>query len=1116
MLTKNKLDPIVFKDIVNSKIRNDYNNSKSLKNILSKYDYSDIKSKQKFWVNINKVRSKINNILNWFVWKLISEKLKDDIDLKINSTYREFYSKARDVLKNQKITQKEINSKKEYMGLCLVNMLSKDIKLSSLDNNEVELMLLYLTANFWSNYDLDKILLLVNHFYPDDNNKKYELVFNTVRSLSNKWNNEANFWWFRDYKLIFKLLDEFNLPDVEKNLSIVCSIVSSREWDVDFSSLNFDLIKSSPYFENLLVLLDSFDHLYSIAPFFDKFTHLDEKNRYDYALKIAPRWSIFTKNLEKFNITNQQYLLHLAKISSWVELIWENNWSNVNFFNYEYKFDQDFIDFRNSIYNSVSHYSKLIYEDFWVSSDKKLSFLCEYIMQHTVFDECNLDWFLKIISEKFNKDFEKNFNQLAFWLSKNSNLNRVFSRIDLISEGKQELILKMKKTIIKYLVFNKWVVKTLTQLTTIPKSENDTLWFFLKKDIEMFLEFLLEFKYISNDVYKAILSENESFENIKNYIINIFSNSNWEPILKESDDFWIFKRNKYKVLSREIFFWPLNINFPKNNNIYDSNKIQEFYIYLFNCKNYFTKEFFDKLNISKDLFLEENFELLHNFFKNLNILINLEIIFLWSERFIYKDALKKLNISEIFDLIWEENHYFNWLNFLDLDIKNIKNFNLILSNLTKKIFVSKLDTLNLTSQEFDNFLKKWGKIDSILLLISNKESNKELIQILSKIILNDAKNNFSNYKYYWHDEDSNDIYLANKQIWFLDNSQKEKWINDSFLFTHYDPNLEKNNSVFEENLSLKIKKSLIDNKHLDEISVNYSNHIDNLVISLNDSNFLNDLKKVTKNTELLEKYSNYSDQKILDLSFYWLINAKNNEEIKIIINFIKRFSKKSSISLWNILSELNSFLKIVSSTEKVIQKPSFIFTTETCNPKLLLEIWWIVPQDYSCQNIKNNSSQLVALPWYVVDAWVKAIISFEIWFEYFWSFKEYNNFKNLIDSWDYFLSFNHYKLELKVGKYVFKFNYAIHRNILKIWREDYDKKPCLYAERSYSSLPTNSNKKRFVNDLHIQILRDKIDVLKWKSAWVDSTFSASRNPFWIYVDANNWIEKYEYKLKNTI
>lgn len=1111
MPTKNKANPVIFKSVLNSKIREKHKNSKQLKNITDNYNYKEVKKSQKISKYQNIFRSKINNILSGIFWKIIWKNLKQTIDLKINSASREYYSKAKDILKTQDITIQELNKQEEYFGLCLYNDIKNEnfYKLNSFD---LDLLVNYICKNFRTEYDLEYLLNLINVFYKDDSDKKYELIFDIVKNLDEE--SDYQNWNFRDYKLVFKLLSKLWLENQDKNLNIVLKIISIKKWDVDFDFLDFNLINKSPYCEQILTLLDWFDKLYLISSHFDKFNILTQEQRYNYALRISNRGSFLSKNLEKFNISNKSYLSRLAKINSWVESVSENNWSNVDFFNYEYKYDQEFSDFKSSIYNSVSYYSKLIYEDFWVSSNQKLSFLCEYIMQYCVFDEKNLEWFLKIINEKFVEDYDYNFDKLAFWLSKNNNLNRVFSRIELLWGIDKELILKLKKTIIKYLVLNKWVNKSLIELSTPPKWENDDLWFFLRKDIDLFVEFLLEYNYISSDVKDAIFSENDSFENIKNYILTIFEESLWKPILNKNHEFWIYKRNKSKVLSRELFFEPLNINFPKGNNNYNSTKMQELYIYVLNCKKYFSKDFFDNLNISTDLFSLENFDLLHTYFKNLNILINLEVIFSWWDKFSYSWALKKLDINSIFHLIWNENYYFDWLDFSDLTLENAKKFNLILSRLTKNIFTSKLNSIDLTSNEFDNFLNKWGNIDSILLLISNKESFKELLEILSRIIYSDAKNDFSNYKYNWFTGDFSDVSEANKQIWFLSDKQKSQWINNDYLLTYYSPDSQIKTSNKVEDLSSKIKKSLIDNKHLDELKPNYAKKIDNLNISLNDSNFISDLTKITKIQDLLKKYQNLDDEHILNLAFYWLVNSLKNEDIKIIINFIKRFCNKIWFELWNILTELNIYLNNISKINTKDFKSSFIFTTEVDNPKVLLEIWWLVPNDYSCQNIKNNSSQLIALPWYVVDAWVKAVVSFEITFEYFENKSDFEKFKNEIELWNYVLSFNPYNLELKINNYCFVFNNAISRNILKLWHERYSNTPSLFLEKNYSSLNWDSQKKLFIWSLHAKLLKNKITLLNAKSPTNDSVFMSSRNPFWIYADINNWIEKRDYKLKN--
>ncbi len=186
---------------------------------------------------------------------------------------------------------------------------------------------------------------------------------------------------------------------------------------------------------------------------------------------------------------------------------------------------------------------------------------------------------------------------------------------------------------------------------------------------------------------------------------------------------------------------------------------------------------------------------------------------------------------------------------------------------------------------------------------------------------------------------------------------------------------------------------------------------------------------------------------------------------------------------------------------------------KTDNPKILLGMGNLV-SEYSCQNYLEWASQLRALFWYVIDAWVKALLSFEIKKTDFENVEVWEYFKEKIKNNDYNLEFDEYKLLLKVDDVVLELKKACYRNIMKLWKSN--ETPYIFLEKSYKSICWS--KKDYVKGIHNQIIEEKQNQLKESNYFysgLDRTinFPETRNPWGIYCDWNGQIEEYEYKIK---
>jgi len=1042
-------------------------------------------------------REKINTVLDWKKWKLIW-KYKYKIDELINSPYRDFYKHSKNILKNSQLDNKEINDHNLYIGQSIyIDISRKKLQISELNNIQKTILLNYLISNFKSRKPSVYLNELVSLFYNDNVEKKYEILDNLIKWLNSDSSYDKDTLRLEEYFSIF------NLHDSKRNYFLLKKLIISTEGNVNLEYLWRDFFTIQENSLNIINTLFSFLKFDIVAKNFDIFNIKSEEDRFKIAKMLLKKWDLLWKNFIKFWITKPEY----------VKEIYEHLWQNSNWFiNYYNNFTLSNEEKNTFFKNTIKPDTILDLKYFKVVSLSEFLEIWKILFLKTIVLETNLERYLTYANNNFWDSKLEIFDFLSKQLISKPNEINVFYSIKLLYSNKlfsKEDLLKFKTIFFKNFIRINWVVWWIKTLMKI-KLDNNDFFYYLKSDIIFLLRILLELKLIDDEVYKAIISENDWFDNIKNFIVLLFTKSQESPIIHTDYDFYKWK-NADKDLSRKLFFKNLNINFPTNNIKYDSSKIQQLYSYAYKCSDFYSDNLFLNISIDNDLFLKHNIDYLIEYFKNLSLLSNISDIFWAINKFYYNSYLMKLDFKQIITEL-EINFDFKDIYFTSkINLDNIWHVNIFLKNFLIEIFSKNFNWIDLKLSEFENLIKKWGDIDSIISLISYNINGNEFLEILWRIIKSDSSDNFLNYKYNWFKDSIIDIDEAKAQIWFLDNYQKDIWMNNELCITKVDNR--NNYSSVETNYKNDIYTSLILNKHLDSYKSNYSAVVYSKINSNKTKDLFNQIISSKHHSSIIEYILKDFDKNI-DYLISSLFLAEDNLNIIKIIRIIKEVFNQKNIDLWVLLNEFNSYLKNIWELNKLNnpRENSYFFTIESDNPKILLEVWDLVNWDYSCQSFKNNSSSLCSLPGYVVDAWIKVLLTFEINESTFNQSTDFIEFEKIISSWEYNILFNPYKKELKLWWLVITLNKAVCRNIMKLWQNQYNKTPNIFLERDYKSI--SWNKLEQVRRIHKKILQQKILNIKWSEIDKNTIFKKSRNIFWVYCDLNNKIEKYDYKIES--
>jgi hypothetical protein len=404
--------------------------------------------------------------------------------------------------------------------------------------------------------------------------------------------------------------------------------------------------------------------------------------------------------------------------------------------------------------------------------------------------------------------------------------------------------------------------------------------------------------------------------------------------------------------------------------------------------------------------------------------------------------------------------------------------------------------------------EKWGSLENIFGLIPYLQRNSDIRDIVWNIIQSEIDGKFWEYKYEWAYESEYIKYIFKNQVKFLSKEQLNTWRKNSQKLTFFSWGNNNNNNFTQEDFLKNIYNNLIIQKHFDELWEWCTQKIINFEWN---SEFFQDIYIISKRQEILEKYESISEEDFILISSQAIIQAKNIWELKSAIQFFLFITKKLNKNIWTLENELKMYLweikNLENSNNSQKTKEQFILTLFTDNPNIALNIWNIVWWDYSCQDYKQLTAQAKALPWYLIDAWVKILISFSLWEKDFSSKKEWEEVKNYLQNNPNNYVFNQYTRIISINWNEYWPLRWVYRNIVKLWSTHWD--ASVFQEKAYKSVSWDLQ--NFVRETHKSTLwkiRDEMMCVPCNSS---TTFSQTRNPWWIYSDQNRGIMYTDYK-----
>lgn len=1133
-MNKNKQYPYSFKHNIAFQIWSDEEADDALKKYVYK-NHTDLEYKK---FKLSKQITNLMGLIKWSVIKIcdtkftksiIWEECSAAIQDKCKRMSRWYYSAAKRAIEKSKINQDELH---ERSLLVWYNMMTKHLNLvegQTDDTKKTTKKILQLSKEDKTllidsciGGDLKSLPFVLDILYPDNEDERYNIVEKAISHLDDNNNLLSDVTY--SIELIF---DQLVLTDWNRNMGILKQLIKNTKWCIKYSELPKFLLQNDQDKLEISKLVLSYGLHHAFIPFFDLLDIQSEEIRFEIAKLVALKdWYIW-EHLEKFNITDSYKLEELADINSGSikNEHWKTQPINNNFVNHALKFQLDNDKLFDFINRSLSPYTVFNIWESWFTNKKMLLLIIENILAISAKYgtlESNL-WYIFSYINKLSEE-ENTLYCLEIWkyLTAQQDVKIIIKKLKgfleswLISNDQYSNIFEaFYSRDLQIKLTNKFGVKDYIHLLTFVSCWDEGVSpFSTRQDIVIFIAALEKWGYIDSHIKAAIFSENHHFEQLKNFVSLIFQ---WNV---DKVNIWRDLQTSLdaKQLSRQLFFEKIWIKFPINQEKYHKDRIQEFYLATYRLYKIVWCDFFENLQLNESVFQKNHLIMITELFNSILNIISIKN----TNKYHHinqniTQAISKFHFSQLVETIPEsmKKDFTKCDNIgnVVIDSDNINEIVADFSNILVYLFQEHFHIKEspITTDDFNKMNEKWWNMDVIYTLFSHFSSlnNKSIQKVLSRITEMIILDRFHEYKYEGYYRDCYDKDITDEQIWFLDGEQIATWKQNKIELHYYSWNNKSNQhiDIFDEMFKV-IQNGFIDNKHLDEIESWFTQKIINYNPEWNEVECIEAIKNKHKVDDILSHFSQLSSEDLFNLWFVSLLQSKNDQEVIASINFIKRISIKYKFNI----SKLKTEFDIILSKKKLLRKnnsESIFFTCETDNPKILLEIGDMVQGAYSCQNYKWWSWYLSALPWYVIDSWVKAILSFEITKQYFKDNHTWNQFKEIVKQWDYTLKFNGYKLCLEINGYTIQLTKAWYRNIMKLWRDH--GQPVLFLEQPYTNL--SNDKQSFVSNIHTQLKENKLTRMKGSRDIKHAIFPQSRNPGWIYVDANNTIERSSYHIR---
>ncbi len=1097
-MNKNRSYPGAFKSIIQSKILQKKDISKPLQKQLNKWEWkienkypnNSIPKYQKYF------RDKLLDLCESQIWKIVlTEKFRENFPQEISDLQKQYYFQARKILQenDSDTLMKNVKSDYEHLWVVIRNKLYCDWwseytkKLENLSDVEGKIYHDYMFNLDW--FDRSKNNDFIQYFgYLLEQNpeKKYEYLEKIIQNISDNIQISKQQEWFynnkNDKEFPESLFSMEYFWDGNKNKKIFLQLIDLYDGKVDFSNiLSLHLSNDSDKLEILEAVISYQNWLWtchegirSLVQNFDKVWISDEKIRFEIAKKVANLGSVLGNYLEKFSITNQDYLTELAEIHSGTNIVHKRTEiNNTDFINIAYKF-------WGEILNNYEINSQTICRSTDVNLESFLKFPQE--IQIKLFQ----DIFLSCAS------LEKNIQVFFSYILKiekniqNEIISQIWEKI-LLNQSKNSILwfckdIKNKnknyEKIYNKIIFHAfiWAIKNEKVHTILDNLHENNIWFNevshfnYKEDIDVFIEALVQEEKISLAEKQMIENQMLYFNNMRDFLMIFFreneskkqKNPNFIPI--EYD-----KNQNQRNNSLDYIFDMIWLQQPNGLKNIDKSKTKWFASVLFKLYDNLWVEFLEKFEFGWLNIDETSFEIFKKIFNLLNIL---------------SCAWSKSNYSLVH---YELNAYFSHTDLFNM--KNIKQMQNSLDTIAK-YFEEKNISWEYLEYNFletiDYFDKNWWTSENIMRLLVNLSSNPEVYKKLCQTINSIIKGSFKEYKFHWLEWDEEDQTKAQHQLSMMSQEEIIDWKKDrqEIIFDSTDKNID---YKFEDN---NIQNSFLRNTNIWEyLDVKLSEKQKFIVENISDRVISGE-----KFDNIFPELEDISVIKIKEIIFYIFSQAKKQYQFKNIIKFIKRFYSKIQEKNDEFISFSNEYLQYLKEFEKN-NKKSILLGINSSHPRTLLEVWSMT-SELSCLDINDNKSQLPALLWYVIDANIKVFLMFEITQKNCKNFHQYKKIKETLEKNQNNFIFDENTRELIVWWEKIILNRAVRRNMIFKWVAWNTNEVWTLVEKIYWD-----HSRYWQNSLK--------DSLFWTSYNSDIKLYPSRNPGWVYSDIQNGVVKTE-------
>lgn len=1097
-MNKNRSYPGAFKSVVQRKIWQKKDISKPLQKhvnkrelkIENKYPNNSIPKYQKYF------RDKLLGLCGSKIWNiLLTENFRENFPQEISDLQKQYYIQARRVLQenNSDAFIKEIETDYEHLWVVIKNKLYSDWwseydkKLENLSDVEQKIYDDYIfNLDWFKDSKNSNFMRYFSYILEKNPENKYEYLEKAIQNISENIQKSKQKEWFynnkSDQKFPESLFCMENFWDENKNKIIFLQLIELYDGKVDFSnieSLHFtkdadklEIIQTVISYQNWL--WSCHEGIRSLVQNFDKVWIWDEKIRFEIAKKVANLGSILGNFLEKFSITNQDYLTQLAEIHSGTNIVDKRNEiNNTDFINIAHKFWDEIINNYEINAQTIGQYTYINLDNFLKFSPEiqiKLFqdiFLCcasleeniEVFFQY-VFkaDTNNQDEIIEQVSQNILLNASKN---KILWFCKNSkNKNKNYEEI-------------YNKILLQAFI---WVIKKQEIHSILSELEKINIWFneeqnfAYKQDIDIFIEALVQEEKISLGEKQMIENQMLHFNNMRDFLM-IFFRENERKKRADTN----FTQIEYDINQNQrensldyIFdmIWMQQPNGLKN---IDKSIMKWFESVLFQIYNNLGTHFLNKFDFWQVVCDEIFFETFNKVINLLNIICHKG----WKSKYNHMQYKidSYLKETDFFDMSSQEN--------MNNSLVCIKNF---------------FKDENLTGEYLEyNFLeiveyfdKNWWSSENIMRLLVNLSWDPKVYKTLCHTINSIIKWKFREYKFHWLEWDQEDQTKAKHQLSMMNQEEIEVWKEDKQEIIFYSSEKNIDYRFAENNIQNSFSRKTNIWKYLE---VQLSEEQKNIIENISD--------RVTcgeKFDNIFEKLEHLTQKQIKEIIFYIFSQAKKQYQFKNIIKFIKRLYEKKHEKNDEFIIFANEYLQYLKEFEKNNTK-TILLGINSSHPRTLLEVWSMT-SEFSCLNINENKWQLPALLWYVIDANVKVFLKFEITQKNCKNFQQYKKIKETLEKNPNNFIFDENTRELNIWWEKIILNRAVKRNMIFKWVAWNTNEVWTLTEKTYWD--------------HSTYWQDSLrDSLFWISYNSNIKLIWSRNPGWVYSDSKNEVLKTE-------